>query len=193
MSAGVAAITAVAGVMAAAALSLGKNIVSGIISGVGSMGSALSDKLKSMVSSALSSAKSALGFKSPSTVMANQVGAPIAQGVAQGIQAATPKATAAMADMAGKLVGLVTNATGAFGQLANVGTLPMGAVARFSESMITVVAMLDAINVQTRGRMMALAMQITGGANKVLETITKGVEGFAKLETMGAVPSKAFT
>lgn len=191
MSAGVGAITAIAGQMAAAALSLGKSIVSGIISGVGSMGSALSDKLKSMAKGALDAAKGALGIKSPSTVMAAQVGVPIVEGIAKGIQSSTPKATAAMADMAGKLVGLVTNATGAFAQLANIGTISQGAVERFSTSMFTVIRMLDVINVATRGGMMSSAMKFNDGATKVFDTIVKGVDAFSKLATLGAVPEAA--
>jgi TP901 family phage tail tape measure protein len=193
MGAGVSAITAIAGVMAAAATALGKNIVSGIISGVSSMGNALGDKLKSLAKSALDAAKGALGIHSPSSVMAAQVGVQIPAGIAQGITQATPKAQTAMIDMAGKLVGLVSNAVGAFGQLANIGEIPQGAVERFSTSMFTVIDMLNLVNQATRGQMMGSAMQITGGANKVLETIVKGVDGFAKLATMGAVPESAMT
>lgn len=191
MQAGVSAITAVAGTMAAAALSLGKNIVSGILSGVSSMGSALSDKLKSMAKGALDAAKSALGIKSPSSVMADQVGAPIAQGVAQGIQAATPKATAAMSDMAGKLVSMVSNSVGAFGQLANLGAIPGGAIQRFQAAMIAVVQMLDAVNTVVGKGMLGGAMRLTVGVNRVMETVVKGVEAFSKLAELGTVPPAA--
>jgi len=191
LSAGIAALKAIGAALAAAAVSIGKSIIDGVKSGISAGVGALTDAVKSAAKKALDAAKSLLGIKSPSSVMAAEVGVQIPAGIADGVKTGTPKAAAAMTDMASKLVGLVTNATGAFGQLANVGTIPQGAVQRFSDSMLTVVAMLDTINVATRGRMMASATQITGGANKVLETIVKGVEGFAKLATLGGVPTSA--
>ena len=121
--------------MAAAALSLGKNIVSGIISGVGSMASALGDKLKSMASSALSAAKSALGIHSPSSVMAAQVGVPIVDGIVAGIGAASPKVTTAMLDLAGKMVDLVSKGVDAFGKLRELGTVSFSSIAQFANTL----------------------------------------------------------
>jgi TP901 family phage tail tape measure protein len=170
---------------------LGTSIIDGIKSGIDAGIKSVTDKIKGLMGGTVTTAQTTIQAKSPSKVFADLVGKPIAQGVALGITQATPKATSAMMDMAGKLVGLVSNATGAFGKLANIGTIPQGAVERFSTSMFTVINMLDVINVATRGRMMGSAMQITGGANKVLETIVKGVDGFAKLATMGAVPESS--
>jgi hypothetical protein len=64
---------------------LGKDIVSGIIRGIGNMGGALMDKIGGLAKGALGKAKSILGIGSPSKVFDEQVGQPIGQGIAQGL------------------------------------------------------------------------------------------------------------
>ena len=70
-------------------LQVGKDIVNGLINGIGAMGSALRNAARSIANSALSAIKSALGIKSPSRVMRDQVGKWIPAGVAVGIEANT--------------------------------------------------------------------------------------------------------
>jgi TP901 family phage tail tape measure protein len=68
--------------------SIGKAIIDGIVSGVTHGAGALSGALKDAAGNALSDAKHFLGIHSPSRVFADQVGAWIPPGIAQGIRAA---------------------------------------------------------------------------------------------------------
>lgn len=70
-----------------AARSIGTAIVQGIISGVRAMGSTLGSVLAAIVRDALDRAKQAIGANSPSKLFADQVGKPIGQGIASGIEA----------------------------------------------------------------------------------------------------------
>lgn len=65
--------------------SVGRNIVQGIINGVGGAAGALFSKMKSIATGALNAAKSALGIKSPSRKMRDEVGKWIPQGIAVGM------------------------------------------------------------------------------------------------------------
>lgn len=77
---------------------LGTNMIKGIINGVKSMASNLVGALKDVVKKALDSAKSALGIKSPSRVMRDQVGKNISLGIAEGIEQNTKAIESAMTD-----------------------------------------------------------------------------------------------
>ncbi len=85
VSAGVAAlpgiISAIAGQMAAA----GRAIIEGVISGVSAGIGALKDAVTNAARAALDAAKNFLGIHSPSKVMAEQVGKPMMDGIADGI------------------------------------------------------------------------------------------------------------
>lgn len=70
-------------------LEVGKDVGSGIIDGLVSMGGALWDAAKSLARKALDSVKSFFGIHSPSRVMREQVGHPIAEGMAEGMEDAT--------------------------------------------------------------------------------------------------------
>ncbi len=67
-------------------LEVGKDVGSGIIDGLVSMGGALWDAAKSLARKALDSVKSFFGIHSPSRVMREQVGHPIAEGMAEGME-----------------------------------------------------------------------------------------------------------
>jgi hypothetical protein len=188
MGAGVSAITAVAGTMAAAALSLGKNIVSGIISGVGSMGTALADKLKSMAKSALDAAKSALGIHSPSAVMAAQVGVPIVDGIVAGLGAASPKLTSKMLELAGQMVDLVSKGVDAFGKLRDLGSISMGAISQFVQTLQDTMTLFGEMTLKWDRGMMSAAGQFTGKSEKVVDFLAKGVDFLLKLQTFQGVP-----
>lgn len=66
--------------------SIGSNIVKGLWNGASGMVSWAVGKFKGLGKSILSGIKSALGIHSPSQVFANEVGKPITQGIAQGVQ-----------------------------------------------------------------------------------------------------------
>ena len=73
-----------------AATTLGSQIVGGIIAGVESMKQKLYDTFGGLVSGAVSWLKKLLGIASPSKVMAETIGRPIAQGLAAGIMSGIP-------------------------------------------------------------------------------------------------------
>ena len=64
---------------------VGMSIVNGIANGIRNFGSSIADSLGNAAADALNRAKNLLGIQSPSTVFADEVGGPIAEGVAQGI------------------------------------------------------------------------------------------------------------
>lgn len=68
--------------------SLGKSIVDGIINGLLSMGGALWDAAKNLANKALNGIKNFFGIHSPSTRARDEVGKPIAEGVAEGMEEA---------------------------------------------------------------------------------------------------------
>lgn len=69
-------------------LQLGVNIVVGIIDGIKSRASSLMDSIRHMAANALEAAKDFFGIHSPSRVMREQVGHPIAEGMAEGMEEA---------------------------------------------------------------------------------------------------------
>ena len=75
---------------------VGRDIVSGLINGIGAMGSALWNAARNLARQALNAIKGALGIRSPSRVMRDEVGKWIPSGVAVGIQANTKPLTDAM-------------------------------------------------------------------------------------------------
>lgn len=86
----------------AAAQSIGKSIIDGIVGGITAGAGAIASAAKSAAQSALDAAKGLLGIQSPSTVMADQVGLPVAQGIAQGILDGLPEIADAIEDLAGE-------------------------------------------------------------------------------------------
>lgn len=68
----------------------GKDLIGGLVSGVVSAASSLAQAAINAVSSAVSAAKSALGIASPSKVMRDEVGKPMAQGIAVGFERYNP-------------------------------------------------------------------------------------------------------
>lgn len=82
---------------------IGKAIVDGIIAGIKAGAGAIKDAATDAAKGALDGAKSFLHIKSPSRVMAEQVGLPIAQGVALGIDWGSEEAADRMAAMGEKL------------------------------------------------------------------------------------------
>ena len=67
-------------------LSIGKNIVSGVWNGISGMASWIKNKIFGFAGGIINSVKSALGIKSPSRVMRDQVGKYIPMGLSKGIE-----------------------------------------------------------------------------------------------------------
>lgn len=75
---------------------IGMDIANGVVDGVGNLASTLASKLTGAVGSALGSAKSALGISSPSKVFADQLGAPMVDGISAGMLARAPALATAL-------------------------------------------------------------------------------------------------
>lgn len=67
--------------------SIGRNIIQGLINGITGMVSSLYSSIRNALSGLVDRAKNALGIHSPSKVFADEIGANIPEGVAQGIEA----------------------------------------------------------------------------------------------------------
>ncbi len=91
--------------MLSAAQSVGTAIIDGIKNGISAGASAIADAARNAAKSALDAAKNLLGIKSPSSVFAAEVGAPIAEGMALGMLQAAPVAVSAAQNVAGATVG----------------------------------------------------------------------------------------
>lgn len=80
-------------------VNVGSQIIGGLISGItGAIGGAIS-AVQGAVGGIMDGIKGMLGIHSPSTVMAEQVGVPMAQGIAQGIVRASGRVTNALASV----------------------------------------------------------------------------------------------
>ena len=80
-------------------LSLGKSIIDGIVQGISNFGSAIGNKLKEIAGSAFNGIKSFFGIHSPSTLMRDEIGKYIPEGIAVGIEANADSVTEAMNDL----------------------------------------------------------------------------------------------
>ena len=80
---------------------LGRNIIDGIVRGLRAAGSAVKNFLKNIAKGALDSVKRFFGIKSPSRVMADEVGRYLPLGIAQGIEKNASVVQDAMYDLAG--------------------------------------------------------------------------------------------
>lgn len=82
----------------------GNAVIDGMIKGMQDRASEMANALKEILMFALRGAQQQLGISSPSMVFAQQVGMPIAEGVAAGVNAAMPVALGAVNDLAAGLV-----------------------------------------------------------------------------------------
>ena len=103
---------------------VGIGLIQGLIDGIGSQGSALAGAMRSLIQSAIDHIKSIFGIKSPSTVMAEEVGKPLAQGIAQGIIDNAPATGTALdssiATLLGNLRTAITQIVEEFKKLAEL-------------------------------------------------------------------------
>lgn len=75
------AIAGFVGTLGSMGWQLGRSLLDGIVSGLGGIASALGDKLRSGIGTAVSNVKSWFGIRSPSKVMEDQIGKPLAEGI----------------------------------------------------------------------------------------------------------------
>lgn len=87
---------------------VGKNIVTGLWNGINDKVSWITDKISGFCSSALDAIKNFFGIHSPSTVMRDEVGKNLADGVAEGIDANTAKTEKAAEKMGNAILQAAT-------------------------------------------------------------------------------------
>lgn len=96
-------VTGVVGSIKSKALSIGSAIIDGIKSGISSGAHKIIKAVTDLAENAKNALKKKLGIHSPSRVMADEVGVPIAQGIALGINRAANLTTTAAQNLATKL------------------------------------------------------------------------------------------
>ena len=82
----------------------GSAVIDGMILGIQERSQELSAALSTVMADALKAAQQSMGIASPSKLFAVEVGRPISEGIALGIQQAMPVAMGAVNDMAGALI-----------------------------------------------------------------------------------------
>lgn len=82
---------------------VGRDLIRGALNGIESMAGAIKDKVVSTLTAPIDAAKRKLGIRSPSKVMAQQVGRWIPLGVAAGIDAEAASVRASMTSMVGQV------------------------------------------------------------------------------------------
>lgn len=102
-------ISAVAGLVGRF-VSIGGDIIRGIADGIANSAGAIKDAIKNAIGNVVGFAKGLLGIKSPSRLMADQIGGPISDGIAQGI-------TNSASGVSDALGGVLSNLSGT----ANIG------------------------------------------------------------------------
>jgi len=109
-------------------VSAGYNLLVGIWNGIASGWSWLMGKVSSLATSIKNTALSALGISSPSKVFADEVGAWIAPGIAQGIEATAHQAVHSVQSLAANMISAWTGTAGMGLHLGSPGgmTLPGG-------------------------------------------------------------------
>lgn len=107
-------------------LDIGKNIVSGIANGIKNGAAAAINAVKDLTGNLVDSAKDFLGIKSPSRVMAKEVGPYIPQGVAAGVEKEIPKTEQAVAEQLAGLTDRVRAAVEAETSNISVGLTARG-------------------------------------------------------------------
>ena len=83
---------------------VGSDIIKGLWNGIKDMGSWIAKKIKGFGEDVLGGLKSFFGIKSPSRVMRDEVGKPIVQGIAQGIEKNSKLAVNALEDTSEKML-----------------------------------------------------------------------------------------
>lgn len=78
---------------------MGTDLIMGLVNGITGAAGFVKDAVAGAVNGAIASAKSALGIHSPSTLMADEIGAPMGEGVAMGAEEAAPEVQSALTAM----------------------------------------------------------------------------------------------
>lgn len=173
------------------AMSLGRSIVDGVSKGISAAAGSVINSMKSMANDALNAAKSALGISSPSTVMAQLVGIPMIEGIAKGMEFATPKLLTSVLEVGSKIVDLIDKGVGAFQKLRNMAAVPLSSIANFTDTLFTAMRLFgEAVATFTRGAI-ASASLFAFKANQFIETMSAAIDMIVKLQDFKGVAPQA--
>lgn len=156
---------------------LGSDIINGILEGLRSAGNGVISFLQGLASDALSAAKAALGISSPSRKFAEQVGAPIVQGIALGMERNENAITTQMQDLAGNVVNNAKSVLRAVGNTFKTSDTPKIS-ASFGQSLLD-------------GMIKGVQSRLSGAISSMQETARKLVSSVEKTLQIGS-PSQVF-
>jgi hypothetical protein len=114
------------GKLSAEAAKIGQAVVDGIKQGLSNGWGKVVAWLSEKVASIPEPIRKIMGIASPSKVMAEQVGAPIVDGIVAGLVQRSPKAVQAMLDLASSMFEVVSKGVEAFGKLTQLGSAAIG-------------------------------------------------------------------
>ena len=177
------------GKLSSEAAKIGQAVVDGIKQGLSNGWGKVMSWLAEKVASIPEPIRKIMGIASPSKVMAQEVGAPIVDGIVAGLVQRSPKAVQAMLDLASSMFEVVNKGVEAFGKLTQLGSIPQSAITNFSDAIQRTLTEFSQRVGQWDKAAMSAASQFTFKAGQVVDFLAKGVEllnGIAAL----AVPSQ---
>ena len=106
---------------AEAAWAIGEGIVSGIRQGVSDLWDSFRDWIGGLITAVIDWLKGLMGIKSPSRLMADEIGRPLVEGILLGAQEAAPGVTSGLANIVSNMVSAMANAATGLGNLGGAG------------------------------------------------------------------------
>lgn len=179
--------------VAQAAWSIGEGIVNGIRQGISDLWDSFRDWIGGLITAVIDWLKGLMGIKSPSRVMADEIGRPMIEGILAGAQEAAPGVTSGLAGIVTNMVSAMTAAAGglaALGGASNTGGLISGLI-QFVSSLVrafheaTAWISTAAINVK------AQSDAFNAAAQEMLETLLDAIELLASMADLEVPPDGA--
>jgi hypothetical protein len=172
---------------------IGAAILAGILAPLGSLASSVAGIVNRALGGAMAVIQSVQKIRSPSRKWADEIGKPLAQGIAQGFVDGMGKVTPAMVkqlDEATKVISAaadaVTKGTTAFPLLKSFKAPDASSIAAFTASTKAIVASLGTVAQTFKTKWLEQAGVFMDAAGKGLGIISNGVDGLNKLRTFRA-------
>ena len=173
-----------------AALSIGSSLVDGIRSGIERAWGKLTSWISAQVAKIPAPIRQALGIHSPSRVMADLVGQPIAQGIgagfAQSFPAVQTKLLSSMADLASKAAKATQDGIAAIQAAASYSGPGGSGLSGFLAGFAQLVAGLDSAATTIGPQMLASATKFAESLGKIAGAVKPGVEALQALDGFAA-------
>ncbi len=175
--------------LSAEAAKIGQAVVDGIKQGLSNGWGKVVAWLSEKVASIPEPIRKIMGIASPSKVMAQEVGAPIVDGIVAGLVQRSPKAVQAMLDLASSMFEVVNKGVEAFGKLTQLGSIPQSAIANFGDAIQRTLNEFSTRATVWDKAAMSAASQFATKAGQVVDLLAKGVELLSGIAGM-AMPTK---